>query len=67
MLISLFPIFGYAESSLLRVGRSLVVMCRLLTAVGSLVADHRLWGSQAQSSWRVGLAAPQVESPQTRD
>ena len=67
MLISLFPIFGYAESSLLRVGRSLVVMCRLLTAVVSLVAEHRLWGSQAQLSWRVGLAAPQVESPQTRD
>ena len=62
MLISLFPIFGYAESSLLHVGCSLIVMRRLLIAVVSLVAEHRLQGTQAQSSWRVVLVAPHVES-----
>ena len=28
-------------------GCSLVAVCRLLTAVASLVADRRLWGTQA--------------------
>ena len=33
---------------------SLVVVGRLLTAVASLVAEHKLWGAQLQEPWHVG-------------
>ena len=43
-------------------------MCRLLIEAASLVAEHGLWGVQAQQLWRTALVALwHVESSQTRD
>ena len=49
---------GCAESVAVH-GLSLVLVCGLLTAVASLVAEHGLWSAWAQYLWRPGLAASQ--------
>ena len=45
-----------------------VAACRLLIAVASFVAEHRLQVQKLQQLWRVGLAARRhVGSSRTRD
>ena len=48
-------------------GLLFVVVCGLLIAVASLVAEHGLQGTWAQQLWHTGLVAPRhVGSSQTR-
>ena len=53
-------------------GLSLDVVWELLIAAASLAMEHRLWGTQAQLLWHMGLVASQqlrdsIECPQTQD
>jgi len=49
-------------------GAAFVVACRLLVAVASLVAEHRLWDAQASVVVVAYLIAPRhVGSSQTRN
>ena len=54
-----------ASSSCSEQGLFLLVVCRLLVAMASLVAEHRLYMCGLRSCGHVGLAAPQpVKSSQ---
>ena len=47
-------------------GTTLVALHGLLVAVASLVAEHRLWGAQAQQLWCMGPVASSWTRDQTR-
>ena len=49
--------FGWAGSLLLSLGFSLVAVLRLLVAVASLVAEHRLKGVWASAVATLGLSS----------